>query len=236
MSKKGFSSGFICPIQTDNIYLTRFQKEADMAQKYRAFIFCGLLLLLGSTAVGAKEIPPMETLKGPIDQIISILNDASYKSPDQKAAQRDKIWQIARPVFNFNEISRRAVGKSWSRFTQDEKTRFANIFSEFLGATYIDKLQGEFNNEKIDFDKELVKGSKALVRTRLRRKNIEIPIDYRMHQVDGAWRIYDILVDNGVSLVKNYRVQFTSILKNETPAQLIERLEKKLAAQKNATN
>lgn len=207
-----------------------------MAQKYRAFIICGLFLLLGNTTAGAKEIPPMETLKGPIDQIISILNDTSYKGPDKRAAQRDKIWQIARPVFNFNEISRRAIGKPWEEFSQDEKTRFSNIFSEFLGSTYIDKLQGEFNNEVIDFDKELIKGSKALVRTRLRRKNIEIPIDYRMHHVDGAWRIYDILVDNGVSLVKNYRVQFTSILKKETPAQLIERLEKKLAAQKNTTN
>jgi phospholipid transport system substrate-binding protein len=207
-----------------------------MAQKYRAFILCGLLLFLNNTTIGAEAMPPMETLKGPIDQIISILNDASYKDPDQRAAQRDKIWQIARPVFNFKEISRRAIGRSWNKFSQDEKSRFANIFSEFLGSTYIDKLQGEFNNEKIDFDKELVKGSKALVRTRLRRKNIEIPIDYRMHQVDGAWRIYDILVDNGVSLVKNYRVQFTSILKKGTPSQLIERLEKKLAAQKNTNN
>lgn len=178
----------------------------------------------------------METLKGPIDQIISILNDHSYKSADKRTAQRDKIWQIASPVFNFDEISRRAIGRPWAKFSPDEKTRFSKIFSEFLGSTYIDKLQGEFNNEQIDFDKELVKGSKALVRTRLRRKNIEIPIDYRMHQVDGGWRIYDILVDNGVSLVKNYRVQFTSILKNGTPAQLIERLEKKLAAQKKTTN
>lgn len=207
-----------------------------MALKYRALIFCGLLLFSGITPIGAKEIPPMETLKGPIDQIISILNDASFTGSDKRAAQRDKIWQIARPVFNFDEISRRAIGKPWIKFSQDEKSRFSSIFSEFLGSTYIDKLQGEFNNEQIDFDKELVKGKKALVRTRLRRKSLEIPIDYRMHQVDGAWRIYDILVDNGVSLVKNYRVQFTSILKNGTPAQLIERLEKKLASQKNTTN
>lgn len=207
-----------------------------MAQKYRALIFCGILWLSCITAVESKEAPPMETLKGPIDQIISILNDASYKGASKRAAQREKIWQIARPVFNFDEISRRAIGKPWKTFSKDEKTRFSNIFSEFLGSTYIDKLQGEYNNEQIDFDKELVKGSKALVRTRLRRKNLEIPIDYRMHQVDGAWKIYDILVDNGVSLVKNYRVQFTSILKNGTPAQLIERLEKKLALQKKTTN
>lgn len=190
-----------------------------------------ILLVCGRTAVGAAETRPMETLKGPIDEIITILNDPTYKAGKQRSAQRDRIWQIARPVFNFNEISRRAIGKPWQTFSPAEKKRFSAVFSEFLGSTYIDKLQGEFNNEKIDFDKELVKGSKALVRTRLKRKNLEIPIDYRMHHVDGGWKIYDILLENGVSLVKNYRVQFTSMLQSKTPAQLIEELEKKLAEQ-----
>jgi phospholipid transport system substrate-binding protein len=58
-----------------------------------------------------------------------------------------------------------------------------------------------------------------------------MPVDYRMKQVNGQWKIYDVLVENGVSLVKNYRVQFTSALQKESPAQLIQRLEKKLDGQ-----
>ena len=199
-----------------------------MALRLWAFILCSILSMTGH-AVAVGETRPMETLQGPIDEIIRILNDPTYKSGALKSEQRDKIWEIARPVFNFNEISRRAIGKPWARFSPEEKERFSTVFSEFLGSTYIDKLQGEYNNEQIDFEKELVKGSKALVRTRLRRKNFEIPIDYRMHNVSGSWKIYDILLENGVSLVKNYRVQFTSMLKTKTPAQLIEELEKKLA-------
>ncbi len=198
-----------------------------MAPRHWASIICLMFIITGH-AIAADATRPMETLQGPIDQIITVLNDPSYKAGDRRSAQRDKIWEIARPVFNFNEISRRAIGKPWDDFSPEEKKRFSAVFSEFLGNTYIDKLQGEFSNEQIDFDKELVKGSKALVRTRLRRKNMEIPIDYRMHNVDGQWKIYDILLENGVSLVKNYRVQFTSILKKKSPAQLIEELEHKL--------
>jgi phospholipid transport system substrate-binding protein len=190
-----------------------------------AFLFLGM----GSpswASTGAKQ--PMETLKGPINQIISVLNDPVYHNPDKKTLQRDKIWEIARPIFDFDEISRRAIGKSWDTFSPDEKKRFTSIFSKFLGNTYIDKLQGEYHNERIDFEKELVKGAKALVRTRLLRENATIPIDYRMRQSDGAWKVYDILVENGVSIVKNYYVQFNSMLRENTPAQLIERLEKKL--------
>lgn len=187
-----------------------------------------LILFAGPSLASTDSKMPMETLKKPIQQIIKVLNDPAYQGADKKTLQRDKIWEIARPVFDFNEISRRAIGKAWNRFTADEKSRFTTIFSEFLGNTYIDKLQGEYHNEQIDFDKELVKGSLALVRTKLRRETAEIPIDYRMRQINGSWKVYDILVENGVSIVKNYYVQFHSMLQEGTPAQLIERLEKKL--------
>ena len=64
------------------------------------------------------------------------------------------------------------------------------------------------------------------------RESVEIPIDYRMRWNDSQWKIYDILVENGVSLVQNYRVQFRSILEKEPPAELIRRLEEKLREQK----
>ena len=191
-----------------------------------AFLLCGSPL-----QASTENIRPLETLQGPINRIIQLLNDPAYTGPEKRALQRDKIWEIARPVFDFDEISRRAVGKSWENFSAEEKSRFTAIFTEFLGNTYIDKLQGVYHNEKIAFDKELVKGNKALVRTRLQRETLEIPIDYRMQQIDGAWKIYDILVENGVSIVKNYYVQFNSMLQNSSPNQLIEKLERKLNKQ-----
>ena len=199
-------------------------------------VILGIVLLTADLSIAVnKSMSPMETLQGSFNQIITILNDPSYKAGQEKVAQRNKIWRIARPIFNFDEISRRVVGKPWNNFSPDEKKRFSVVFSDFLGFTYIDKLQGEFNQVQIDFAKELVRGSKAIVRTRLRCKNLEIPIDYRMHRVDESWKIYDILLEDGLSLVKNYRVQFTSILKDNTPAQLIEQLERKLAQQHPST-
>jgi phospholipid transport system substrate-binding protein len=199
-----------------------------MRTKHWAWIPLTFLLFTSPLHASTENLRPMQTLQGPINRIIDLLNDPDFKGPEKKALQRDKIWTIARPVFNFEEISRRAIGKSWDSFSDEQKRRFTTVFTEFLGNTYIDKLQGEYHNEKIDFEKELVKGDKALVRTRLRRESLEIPIDYRMQQIDGAWKVYDILVENGVSIVKNYYVQFNSMLQENTPAQLIEKLEKKL--------
>jgi phospholipid transport system substrate-binding protein len=184
------------------------------------------------TAAGTEQLSPLETIKEPINYIIKILNDPAYQSEGKEALQREKIWEVASPMFDFEQISQRAVGKNWERFSDEQKQRFVTVFSEFLGNTYIDKMQGEYHNEQIVFISELVRGPLALARTKLVRESLEIPIDYRMRQVDNNWKIYDVLVENGVSLVKNYHVQFQSILRDQTPDQLIEILEKKLADQK----
>jgi phospholipid transport system substrate-binding protein len=47
-----------------------------------------------------------------------------------------------------------------------------------------------------------------------------------MKLINDHWKIYDVVIE-GVSLVKNYRIQFNSILRKEKPAQLIDRLKKK---------
>lgn len=191
----------------------------------------------GSGAASAANIPsPMKAVKEKVDSMISALNNPELSKPENRVAQREKIWDIATKMFDFTEISRRTVGKSWLQFSNDEKTQFTEIFSQFLYNTYIEKVEGEYDSEKIgtdkiNWEKELIKGNKALVRSKLVRTSATLPIDYKAHLKDNEWRVYDILVENGVSIVQNYRVQFRSILEKEKPAQLIERLQEKLKNQ-----
>ena len=194
------------------------------------FVVC---LVIGQATASAGSPTPMQTVKERIDQIITVLNDPQYRPPAQKEPQREKIWEISKSMFDFTEISRRTVGPKWDSFTEPEKIRFTDVFTQFLGNTYIDKMQGEYHNEQVLYLQEIVRGPQALVRTELKRENVTLPIDYRMKNIDGKWKIYDILVENGVSIVQNYRVQFQSILQKESPAQLIARLEDKLKEQQS---
>jgi len=59
----------------------------------------------------------------------------------------------------------------------------------------------------------------------------DIPIYYRMMIKNGKWKVYDVIIEK-ISLVKNYRTQFRSILRKESPGDLIERLKKKISEQK----
>jgi phospholipid transport system substrate-binding protein len=195
---------------------------------------CLFVILFMSTPALAQVSQPMEALRKPIERGISILKDPLYKDSDKKELQREKIWEIIREAFDFNAVAMRTlVSYHRKRFTPQQKKEFTDAFAEFLKTIYLDKLLGEFHDEEVIFlAQDMLTDSKALVKTRVLRQNTEIPMDYSMWRRDGTWLIYDVKVE-GVSLIKNYRIQFDKILLKESPADLIERLKKKIVEQTN---
>ncbi len=190
------------------------------------FLFVCMLPLTGHSAQ-----QPLDALQGPINQIVTILNDPQYNDAAHKDVEREKIWGIIRKLFDFTEMAKRSLARNWRSFTPEQRKRFSGVFAEFLGNTYLDKIQKGYQKERVIYVKEeMVNDSKALVKTKIVRENLEIPIDYRMRLRKGAWSVYDVNIE-GVSLVKNYRTQFGKILLNKSPDQLIERLKDKVKKQ-----
>ena len=63
--------------------------------------------------------------------------------------------------------------------------------------------------------------------TRILNKNEEkIKIEYRLKNKEAGLLIYDVLIE-GVSLIKNYSVQFCEIIKKEGYNELKSRLQDK---------
>ena len=190
-----------------------------------------IFLILGSF-FSAEAAEPMDDLKGPIEQVISILKDPKYNDSVMKDQQRLEIISVIKKVFNFNEISKRALGLNWSRFSIQQRQVFEEAFADFLGYTYFKKVRDSYQGENVIFlSQEKISDDKALVKTKIPRKNSEIPLDYRMIRMTGKWYIYDVIIE-GVSLVQNYRTQFNQILGKGSPDQLIDRLRKKIVEQR----
>ena len=51
-------------------------------------------------------------------------------------------------------------------------------------------------------------------------------VNYRLHQVQGEWKIYDVVVDD-ISIIANYRSQFSRILSRGSFDDLLKRLKEK---------
>lgn len=186
-------------------------------------LILSLSLLFITNAYGEE---PLDVLKSAVDQVISILEDPTYKGKSE--LQHEALWDIISKIFDFNMISRRTLANNWKSFTPQEQNEFSGVFGRFLGDNYLNKIQSEFSGEKVEYlGQEMITGKKAVVMTNILRKSVKTPIDYGMFLRDGKWKIYDVKVE-GVSLMKNYRSQFNDILIKETPQQLIERLKEKV--------
>lgn len=183
-----------------------------------------LVTLLAVRPASAQEIKPIDALRPPLDAALAILQDPRYRIAGEKEAQREKLWELIRKVFDFEGITVLAVGQNWKRFSPEQKKVFVDLFTTRLGNSYLTRIQGEFKNEKVEFlSQEMLSASKARVKTRIVREVDSIPVDYSVRPIDGAWRIYDVVIE-GVSLVANYRSQFNDILSKDTPDVLIERV------------
>ena len=188
------------------------------------FILAILIMVLAARQASAQEIKPIDALRGPLDSALAILQDPRYRSGSEREAQKERLWEIIRKVFDFEGITMLAVGQNWKLFSPEQKKVFTDVFTTRLGNSYLNKIQGSFNNERVEFlSQEMLSATKARVKTKIIREVDSIPVDYSVRPVDGAWRIYDVVIE-GVSLVANYRSQFNDILSKDSPAVLIERV------------
>ena len=172
---------------------------------------------------------PMDVIQTGVDKVFGILNDPGIRPGGQKGrAARQNL--VGHPqLFRFRHYRQRNVAppRLGYDFPRSRRREFIDLFTDLIGETYLERIQGEFKNEKVVYgEQEMLSDSKALVKTTIVRESLEIPVDYRLYLKNGNWRIYNVYVEN-TSLVTNYRDQFSRILMKGTPSELIEKLREK---------
>ncbi len=143
--------------------------------------------------------------------------------------RKDEILVIVSEYFSFQEMGKRALGRTWKEQTAEKRQEFVRLFTHLLFNTYINRLENYTgSNERVFYDSEKLDGDYALVKTHvLYQRNNNISIDYRLHLDEGQWKVYDVVVE-GISFVDNYRGQFSSIMTNESFDSLLRRLRRKV--------
>ena len=192
----------------------------------RLLIF--VLIILVSVICDVHADGPLTILRSKIDKVFSILNDPVYKDEANKKEQHEKMWIIVKEAFNFEAMSQSALAYNWKTFSDEEKKEFATVFGRFLGNTYLDKIQSEFSGQQIEYNgEEIRRKDRAVVKTNIIRDGVKTPIDYSMLKNGDIWEIYDVKIEK-VSLLKNYRSQFASLLIKNKPVDLINMLKDKI--------
>jgi phospholipid transport system substrate-binding protein len=190
------------------------------------FVLGFLSLVISAPAA----ISPLDMIRSTTDQALKVLSDASDRGQSPSQQQLEKMWEIVLPRFDMKEMSQRALGVNWEKLTEDQRKEFTPLFVELVKNTYTDTLKRYAMDAKFYFDQEHIEGDHAEVQTRILSPAQSDPflVVYRLHQEGEAWLVYDVVAEN-VSLVQNYRNQFSRIMAKSSGAGLIDALKRKLA-------
>ena len=186
-------------------------------------IFCFFMMI----PLQGYAATPKETVETGVNNVIQTLGDPAFKAKP-KDEQIATIGAEIDKIFDFKELSRRTLGKSWKKMSAEQQTEFVGLFRELLQGVYADRLLA-YSDQKVLFEKEIMlKKGRAEVQSYLQTSDgKKIPLFYRLTDKSGSWKVYDIIIE-GVSMVKNYRTQFRKIISKDSPDKLLEILRKKV--------
>ena len=184
-------------------------------------LFFFLLSLAGDVFANS---PITSELKQTIDKVIQIVSDPDLKKTPK--LRREKLRKTIGFRFNYNQMVRRSLARNYKNRTNKEREEFTGLFKSLLENSYANKIEN-YQDETINYVDEKVKGKYALVKTEIVRKNGTIDVDYKLINENGKWTVYDFVIEE-VSLIRNYRSQFSKIIKTESYGALVTKLTKKI--------
>jgi len=196
-------------------------------------VFLAMMLSasLLSINVAHAEVTADELVKQTADDVLAtIKNDKEIQAGNQQ-----KIFALAEekilPNFDFDRVCRMVLGKNWKTATPEQQAAFQKEFRSLLLRTYATAL-GKYRNQVIEYKPLRAEpdAKNVSVKTQILQPGGQpIAVDYSLVKVDGGWRVYDIVIES-VSLVTNYRSQFS----NEIRTNGLDSLNKKLAEKNKA--
>ena len=161
-------------------------------------------------------------IKDKTEQILSIIRKKDISQKEKK----QKIFDIAKPLFDFTTMSKLTLGrKYWSELTSEQQKRFVDLFVKRLRMVYLDRVD-IYGNETVSFKPAIQKRKNIIyVPSVITSKNEKFSVIYKFWKSPQGWKIYDVEVE-GVSIVRTYRSQFLEIIKNKGIKGLFQELEK----------
>ena len=206
---------------------SRHQRAPAIAAGLRAL--CTALFALAALPALAQEAPDALVKRVSEEALSIIRTDPKVQAGDQ-ARIRELIETKLAPHFDIDRMTALAMGRNYRQATPEQKTRLAAEFKSLLIRTYSSALN-QYRDQKIDYKplRADPNATDVTVRTEvIRQGQPPVQIDYSMEKTPSGWKAYDVIVA-GVSLVTNYRDEFTQQVQAGGVDGLIKTLEAKNA-------
>lgn len=187
-----------------------------------------LLVLLALSVRAAVAGEPTEAIRSAVDRGVDVIKGADLRDRKQRADAIDQLRPIVYPLFDFREMAMRSLGSHWKTIDAPQQKEFIAVFTKLLERTYADEI-ALYNGQQVVYRGEKYDGDYVEVDTQLvGRDKQRYSVVYRLHKVEGKWRVYDVVVEN-ISLVRNYREQFNRALSKDSFATVLSNMKEKIS-------
>jgi len=190
-------------------------------------VICFLLFVLPFSSVQAG-LEPQQLIESVANKTLDRVKKDKAKIKADPAHINLLVNELVLPHFDFERMSKWAMGKYWRKAKDDQRSKFIEEFKSLLIRTYATSLS-EYSEQVINylpFRGQLESGD-VTVRSEVEQPGgFPIPIDYKLHKKGADWKVYDVKIDD-ISLVANYRTSFSKQIRESGIDGLIKKLADK---------
>ena len=154
-----------------------------------------------------------DTAGDPAVTQVQSLTAALLKSMRAGAAQSmteryRNLEPVIEQTFALPLVTRLSVGPEWANYSPDQQKELVAAFTRFTVVNYAHNFR-DFDGQKFEIDDNVVsRGADKIVKTQvIPAHDTPVTLLYRMHEVDGVWKIIDVF-SNGVSELTVRRSDF----------------------------
>ncbi len=190
----------------------------------------GLVLGLAPLSVTAEDAADADFIARPralvdetVGQVITILGTPGLDDSER----RTRIEAVAFSVFDFKTLSKLVLARNWKKLDKAQRKEFVEEFKQYLSRNYGSRLERyekanvEVLNARLEPRKDVTVFTKVVG-----SEFNGIAMNYRLRLRKGEWKVIDIVIE-GVSMLANFRAQFSEVIGREGPEGLIEAMRKR---------
>ena len=165
-----------------------------------------LLSLFAMPAVvyADEVVVPQRLVQDATEKMLQSLKDNKEQLAEDSSLIYGLVQEIIMPNFDFDKMSKLALGKNWRKASAEQRVRFTEEFRLLLVRTYATAML-EYSDEKIKFIP--YRGNIAKKKVKIKMEILQaggpsIPMALSMYlNKENAWKVYDVKID--VCLSKN---------------------------------
>jgi phospholipid transport system substrate-binding protein len=140
-----------------------------------------------------------------------------------------KLQPVLAAVFDIGEMTRVAVGPSWSKFTPEQQAAMVDVFGRYMTTMYAARFKGYGGESFVLGDAKARDADKVLVLTKLTRDQKEpVELSYLLKGSAEDWHVVDVYYNGSISQLAQLRSEFSTALREGGADKLRSVLEEKI--------